>query len=114
MRDPVKRDKVLHYGRKAIVNSIYYNLKSQRICEIEYLDDLFPLYAEVKSDEVVVLDDEEPPPFDLKKGKKKYWVDSEKACPICETPWTILKFGKNVWYDCKPCNKTREQIEKED
>lgn len=115
MKDPVKGDRVMHYGRKAIVNSIYYNRKSERICELEYLDDLLPVFAEVKSDEVVVIDEsEEPPPIPIKISKKKYWVDSNKACPVCETPWTILKFGKNVWYDCKPCNKTKEQIDKED
>ena len=31
-------------------------------------------------------------------------------CPICDTKWTVTSFGANVWYDCKPCGKTAEDI----
>lgn len=113
-RDPVKGDKVIHYGRKAVVTSVYINRMGFRICEIEY-DDFTngsPLYDEVLSQDLTIIDDE-PPPFTSQKRSKKYWVNSEKACPYCETPWTITKFVNQVWYDCKPCNKTKEEIDKE-
>lgn len=113
MKDPIKGDKVVHYGRKAIVTSVYYNFRAQRICEIEYLDNNVPYYEEVAAEKLTIAQDSDsPPPF--KMSRKKYWVNSSKACPICETPWTITKFGNNTWYDCKPCKMTKEQIDKEE
>lgn len=35
-------------------------------------------------------------------------------CPKCGTPWTKTKFGFKEWLDCKPCEKTAEQLVKED
>ena len=40
---------------------------------------------------------------------KQFKPETEK-CPICDTTWTKTSFGANVWYDCKPCNKTAEDI----
>jgi hypothetical protein len=31
-------------------------------------------------------------------------------CPICQTPWTITRFGVKNWKDCKPCGKTAEDL----
>lgn len=35
--------------------------------------------------------------------------ETEK-CPVCDTKWTKTSFGAKVWYDCKPCGKTAEDI----
>jgi hypothetical protein len=113
MKDPIKGDKVYHYGRKAVVVSIFYNHKHKRCCEIEYLDNQVPFYEEVLAETLVVVEDsDQPPPF--KVSKKKHWINSDKNCPICETIWTVTRFGNKTWYDCKPCKKTKEQIDKED
>lgn len=40
---------------------------------------------------------------------KEFKPETEK-CPICDTKWTKTTFGAKVWYDCKPCNKTAEDI----
>jgi hypothetical protein len=111
-KTPSKGDRVLHYGRRAVVTSVYFNGRGDRICEIEYEDLTNGIdYDEVLSDSLIVIDENEKK---IKTTKKKYWVDPDKACPFCETPWTVTKFGRNVWYDCKPCKKTKEKIDKED
>jgi hypothetical protein len=110
-REPARGDKVMYNGRKGVVDAIHFNRHGMRICEISY-DEGTPYYEEVYSDHLVILDNETPPPF--KFSKKKSWVDSNKACPICEIPWTVTKFERQIWYDCKKCNKTKEQIMKED
>lgn len=34
----------------------------------------------------------------------------DEKCPVCNTKWTKTAFGAKVWYDCKPCGKTAEDI----
>lgn len=34
-------------------------------------------------------------------------------CPVCSTPWKVVKFNMQTWKDCVKCNKTYEQIMKE-
>lgn len=36
-----------------------------------------------------------------------------EVCPKCGERWTISKFNKHVWKDCKKCGKTSEKIIKE-
>jgi hypothetical protein len=111
-KDPVKGDRVEHYGRKAIVKSVYYNGRGEKICEIEYEDfSKGPFYDEVLSDSLKVIPQENK---SSGKSTKKFWIDIDKACQYCSTPWKVTKFGNNVWYDCVKCNKTKEQVMKED
>jgi hypothetical protein len=110
--DPVKGDRVSYNGRKAVVTSVHFNYRGERICEIEYEDfTQGSFYDEVLSDSLTSLVNE--PPTIKKRSSRKSWIDSDKFCQICETKWTITKFGNNTWYDCKVCNKTKEQIMKE-
>lgn len=48
---------------------------------------------------------------------KGLYEDASFQCPVCRTKWTMTEHPvqgkKTVWYDCKKCGKTREQIESE-
>lgn len=109
-REPVKGDKVIYYGRKAIVDSYRWNRNGDRLCEITYVDQSFPVSEQVYSEHLIIID-ETPPPF--KPNMRKSWINSEIYCPICETKWTVTKFQRQVWYDCCICKKTKEQIMKD-
>jgi len=111
-KDPVKGDRVTHYGRKAVVTSVHFNYRGDRMCEIEYEDFSQGSFYDVTLSDDLIMIKNEPPPFN-KKSVRKSWVNSDKFCQICETKWTVTKFGNNTWYDCKVCNKTKEQIMKE-
>lgn len=111
IRVPIKGDKVRYGNRNATVTSVYFNQKANRICEIEY--DNFNQgmwYDEVLSDSLEFQDD----PPSLTKGLRKL-VDTNKQCPICESKWIVTKsvVGNSYWKDCGKCNKTKEQIMKE-
>jgi hypothetical protein len=111
-RDPIKGDRVIYYGRKAVVKLAYYTGSGDRICELEYEDNDSPYFEEVTSDSLIIIEDL-PPPVPSQKYRRKTWIDSTKMCPVCETKWTVTKFGNKTWYDCSKCKLTKEQIMKD-
>lgn len=50
-------------------------------------------------------------------GDNKLKYDFSTHCPKCNNSWHSVEhpiFGKKeIWYDCKKCNKTKESILKE-
>jgi hypothetical protein len=51
--------------------------------------------------------------IDTPSKKTKFGIDHDERCPICSCKWIVTKFNKQIWYDCKRCKKSKEQILKD-
>jgi hypothetical protein len=55
-----------------------------------------------------------PPQMEYQERHIKFENSYEEACPACGERWNIARFNMKVWKDCIKCNKTQEQLVKED
>jgi hypothetical protein len=106
-------DKVEVNGHVGRIRSIWFDKAGNKTCTVEF------------DDKNLI-----PPSMDFPESRLKQaqtnnngfyggWYDDmyrrqygpiEKVCPRCGTDWTVTKFNNHVWYDCKKCQKKKEDL----
>lgn len=109
------------YGDQVVVSTNGTN-KSGKVISV-FRDRTGSIQCRVRFDSPTVVPSEMEFPESLLSPSGKAhvglgrWVDIDVGCPKCGSSWHTIEhpvFGKKqIWYDCIKCDKTREQIEKE-
>jgi hypothetical protein len=54
-----------------------------------------------------------PPEMEYPEPYLKFENEESDRCPYCNKQWTITKFNKQIWKDCKECNEKSEVLLKD-
>lgn len=114
-KDIYPQDRVItKRGRhKGTVTHVWRNGIGGKVCNVKFDDQgLIPPEMDYPEHELELLDTGWDDDYYYGGSRKKSYGPIEEYCPECGTKWTVTKFNKIVWKDCKICKKTYEQITK--
>ena len=98
------KDRVIYNGNMGIITKIRYNTSGDQVCTVSFDDKkTYPKDIEIVGYKLNL-------EFDMDFDLLDLTLDINKSCPKCGTKWTETTFGNNKWYDCKKCNKKKEDI----